>query len=319
MTILDNIDTQLQFLTGLLRRDINKNSVVYDYYVNEPNLNILDWVELRNFLTVKKLAKTNHLIDLVLRAEEFIELWNSFDNSIIKKFDENFIYKSKYGFGNTSFYFRMISITNKQIMSLPNRSDILRHKYLNKYPFKLYNLHDFTIKCNKIRGIILNYYPEIGTILKLDDVEKNVKNHDPLKEKQKSANLTITKELSENEVERNDFIKSTIEDYLDPIKMYFKTEDYDLLVKELESYFKTGAFTNSKDIIKTVNRPNMKLIGWHLKELYNNCLNDNTKLSIEYLKFGKQRISIFKNVLFDESNYLKSNLYKYYNTKVKNT
>jgi hypothetical protein len=137
----------------------------------------------------------------------------------------------------------------------------------------------------------------------------------PISAKKEIKDYEPQQEIAEN----NDFIKSTIEDYLEPIKKYFNTKDYDLLVSELDSYFKTGAFTNSNEIIKTVNRPNKKLIGWQFKELYNNCINDNTKLSIEYLRFGKQRISIFKDVSFDESNYLKSNLYKYYNTKVSNT
>src|SRR5690606_172394 len=38
------------------------------------------------------------------------------------------------------------------------------------------------------------------------------------------------KSESKNEAESNDFIKSTIEDYLEPIKKYFNEKDYNLLV-----------------------------------------------------------------------------------------
>lgn len=127
------------------------------------------------------------------------------------------------------------------------------------------------------------------------------------------------KDLSNEEnsftTQNNDFILSTIEDYLDPIKDYFNIEGYNLLVNELGNYFNTGAFTKSTDIIKVVNKPNKKLIGSTLKTIFHNCFNDNRKLSIEYLRFGKQRISIFNSVSFDESNYLRSNLYKYYHSK----
>lgn len=117
------------------------------------------------------------------------------------------------------------------------------------------------------------------------------------------------------ETDNADEIKNIIDENLDKIKEYFNTGDYILLKNELERYFKTGAFTNSNKIIKIVNRPDKKLIGWTLKQIYNNCFHDNRKLAIEYLRFGKQRISIFNDVSFDESNYLKSNLYKYYHTK----
>lgn len=118
-----------------------------------------------------------------------------------------------------------------------------------------------------------------------------------------------------NEPEQNNFLLSTIEDYLEPIKDKFKEDSYKLLINELYSYFTVGNFTNSKEAISVIGKGNLKKIGWQLKELYRNCKDDNSKLPIEYLKFGKERISIFKNTKFDENNYLKSNLYKYYTNK----
>jgi hypothetical protein len=117
--------------------------------------------------------------------------------------------------------------------------------------------------------------------------------------------------------ENNDFIKSTIEDHLELIKNYFNQYDYDLLLSELVSYFKTDAFTNSNQIIKIINRPNKKLIASTLNNIYYDCFNDNRKLSVEYLKFGAKRISIFGKDDFDENQYLKSNLYKYYKSNGK--
>lgn len=117
-------------------------------------------------------------------------------------------------------------------------------------------------------------------------------------------------------IENNiDFLKSTIQRFLEPLNKYFNNEDYQILLNELETYFDTGVFTNSNKIIKTINRPNKKLIGWTLKNIYNTCINSNAKLPIEYYRFGKDRISIFSDTSFDEKNYLKSNLYKYYHSK----
>ena len=120
---------------------------------------------------------------------------------------------------------------------------------------------------------------------------------------------------SNKEDESNNVIKSTIEDFLEPLNYYFKPKDYNLLVYELEYYFTNETFTKSTEIINTINKPNMKLLGTTLKDIYHNCINVNEKLPIKYLRFGKQRISTFLKVSFDERNYLNSNLYKYYHTK----
>lgn len=111
----------------------------------------------------------------------------------------------------------------------------------------------------------------------------------------------------------NDFTISTIEDYLDPIKDKFPDTSYSLLVEELNSYFTHGIFTNSNETISTINKINKKALGWRLNELYRAFKQDN--LPLEYIKFGKERISAFKDVKFEETDYLKSNLYKYYTTK----
>lgn len=138
--------------------------------------NIFDWINLKNYLTTTNFATFNYLDEIILRTEKFMDLYNSFDNSIIKKFEQSFEFNSEHGFGRTFYDFRMILIKDKEIFSLPNNTDRQRHLYLNKYSFNYYTLHDFAVKCNKIRSIILTAYPEISKTLDLIyDPNNNIK------------------------------------------------------------------------------------------------------------------------------------------------
>ncbi|RKE91908.1 hypothetical protein [Ichthyenterobacterium magnum] len=161
-TILNQIDTQLQFITRLLERDISNGSVINDYYVNETKSKIFDWSTLKNFLTVTSFAKLNYLDEIVFRTEKFIELYNGFDNAIIKKFEKKFVYESEFRAGYTIYDFRMILINENEIRNLPNNTDNQRHTHLNKRPFNNYTLHDFAKKCDNIRAVILNFYPSLA-------------------------------------------------------------------------------------------------------------------------------------------------------------
>lgn len=116
----------------------------------------------------------------------------------------------------------------------------------------------------------------------------------------------------------NNYLKSTIDDYLEPIRTNFDEKNYNILTNELFNYFKNGEFTDSTTEIKLINKVNKKKIGWNLNLVYRNCIKNGAKLSVEFLRFGKQRISVFKDVPFDDTNIIKSRLYKYYTQKVTN-
>lgn len=161
-TILNQIDHQLQYITRLLESDIKKDSVIYDYFVYETKNKIFDWVTLKNFLTTTSFAKLNYLNEIVLRTEKFIELYNGFDDAIIKKFEKKFIFKSKFRKGYMSYDFRMILLNGNEIINLPNYTDDDKHTFLNKYIFNNYGLDILAEKCNNIRTVILSFYPSLA-------------------------------------------------------------------------------------------------------------------------------------------------------------
>lgn len=116
----------------------------------------------------------------------------------------------------------------------------------------------------------------------------------------------------------NNFKQSIIEDYLLPFKEenILVQVDYTNLVDLLVHYFDKQSFPAEISRIK-VGRVNVKRFGWALNEIFKAHNSNNEKLPIEYLRFAKQNISIFEGVSFDENNYLKSNLYKYFKTKIR--
>ena len=91
-----------------------------------------------------------------------------------------------------------------------------------------------------------------------------------------------------------------------------KIADYDILVSALMEYFETKKFPVIQNQIK-VGKVNKKKFGWALNQI--NQSVGNGILTIEYLRFAKNHISLFSDVGFNELDFVKSNLYKYFTTK----
>ncbi len=117
-----------------------------------------------------------------------------------------------------------------------------------------------------------------------------------------------------NEVNTNDILISTIEDYLADFKDRIYKTDYPILVEALKEYFITGNFPKDCKQIKVTGKVNIKKFGWALNQLYR-CEKTGI-LPIEYLQFAKDKISVFSNVSFNNTDYTKTTLYKYFTTKV---
>jgi len=90
--------------------------------------------------------------------------------------------------------------------------------------------------------------------------------------------------------------------------------DYQTLVSALKQYFDIGTFPTLTKPIQINGRPNKKLFGWALNRIFE---AKGKGIEKELLQFAKQNISLFNNVQFDETNILKSNLYKYFTTQTK--
>jgi hypothetical protein len=118
--------------------------------------------------------------------------------------------------------------------------------------------------------------------------------------------------FKDEEPKENDFIRSTIEDSLEPFTDYLSETDYQKLINTLESYFKTSNFPETKIKIN-FKKINKKKVGWALKEIYKNLKTD--KLPIEYFTFAKDSINLFHEEYVDTENFTKSTFYKLFTTK----
>ncbi|MCC7401390.1 MAG: hypothetical protein IT214_07885 [Chitinophagaceae bacterium] len=112
----------------------------------------------------------------------------------------------------------------------------------------------------------------------------------------------------------NDFILSTIEDWLFEFKEKMCETDYQTLVSALRQYFDIGTFPTLSKPIQISGRPNKKLFGWALNRIFE---SQGKGIEKELLLFAKKNISLFEKVQFDENNIMKSNLYKYFTTQTK--
>jgi len=158
----------------------------------------------------------------------------------------------------------------------------------------------------------INYLKNSITCIESNFKEGVQHQHNDLQElKENKTNAIIELETE------NDLVLSTIEDWLYEFKdeNVLLEKDYKTLVEALKQYFDIGEFPKLKYKIK-VKKINKKRFGWALNEIFRANKDNNEKLPMEYLEFASEYISIFKNVSFDKIDYLKSNLYKYFTTKI---
>lgn len=147
---------------------------------------------------------------------------------------------------------------------------------------------------------------------KLDIIINKFNDSEDVKNELKESNLENTN-VKSNQM-GNDFILSTIEDYLKPFEKIIQTPSYGSLVNSLKMYFTDGSFPENTLEIK-VGKVSTKTFGSALYEIYKALKTNNETLSYEYLEFGKKNISIFKNSKLTRANMTKCNLYKYYANK----
>ena len=118
-------------------------------------------------------------------------------------------------------------------------------------------------------------------------------------------------QTSENRNSENSFLQSTVEDWLFDFKNLMSESNYSLLVKVITTYLIKGEFPKMDKVI-TISKINKKRFGWALNQIYRS--QKSGPLPKEILIFAKENISIFQDVEFDEQNFKKSNLYKYFTT-----
>lgn len=154
---------------------------------------------------------------------------------------------------------------------------------------------------------------------KIDDLVKNepeLFNHFRKRlEKETNGNKTT----SINTI-NNDFLSSTIDEYIEEFKIMLKEDNYSLLCASLKYYFENGIFPKHSKWITFIKNPNKKKLGWALKNLYHAVKEDREflpkTLPFSYLEFAKKNLYPFKDDLLDRDNLTKSTLYTYFHTKL---
>lgn len=152
-----------------------------------------------------------------------------------------------------------------------------------------------------------------GIISEIDELKENYTQFKVIGQCEHHLPPQQTETKTEQETE-NDFTLSTIEDWLFEFKEKMNEADYKNLVSALKQYFETGIFPTLSKPIQINGKPNKKLFGWALNRIFD---AKGKGIEKELLQFAKQNISLFTDVKFDETNILKSNLYKYFTTKTK--
>jgi hypothetical protein len=99
--------------------------------------------------------------------------------------------------------------------------------------------------------------------------------------------------------------------HLEPFKNGFIGISYQNLRSYLHEYFTTGRFPVNMECIN-LSVSNIKTFGWALNLLYKDLNVRKTRLAFDYLNFAKQYISVFQDLEFNNVNYRKSLLYKYF-------
>jgi hypothetical protein len=109
------------------------------------------------------------------------------------------------------------------------------------------------------------------------------------------------------QIDQNNLLRSTIEDYIEEFKIEINGDGYNILVNALFEYFSKGSFPILKSIVN-FKKINKKRLGWALKELYKSEKTDN--LDVEYFRFAQENINLFQKEVIEIENFNKSKFYK---------
>ena len=116
----------------------------------------------------------------------------------------------------------------------------------------------------------------------------------------------------ENENNENDFLKSTIEDYLEVAKGAFNHEnDLNMARDRILNFFHGSEISCEKRIF--IKSGYKKRLGQALGSIYKS--HENAPLSFKYLDFARSTFTIYSKEKVDEQMINRSNLYKYFTNK----
>jgi hypothetical protein len=122
------------------------------------------------------------------------------------------------------------------------------------------------------------------------------------------TDVKIDVDDSKGEDAENNYIESTIDDYLEPNRHLFQVNDYALLKQILLKYFETGTVDDIRKPIE-YQRGGVKAIAKGIGHIHKAI--SKKPFDIAFLQFVKSTISGYEDLNFDQDNFRKSRLYKY--------
>src|SRR5690606_2919000 len=182
---LHDINFQLANILKLIKEDLNKGYLIYNYLICEDEVSFLHKPSLERYLTETQINNNLFLNEINRKCTNIIQLWNEdLKNIPQKKLDKSFSYtdeETKHLF-TTEYDFCPIYLKKDkwEFYKLPAGKQF----FFENYKYTIYTLWDIVERCNLIRNWITASYPETNTINSNNTHLQTVKETEPTKETQ---------------------------------------------------------------------------------------------------------------------------------------
>lgn len=259
----------------------------------------------------------NELIEIYRTALLIIKVYEktvSYQNPIIKELFDSYTKNPSLLNEDLDFRTMIILVVDYQPYNIIFGYDSNSNDYGTVFTIRDFNYEtsndDLVDFCFSLINFINTF--EIPELQIDDNADKmgSLKDHLKVEIVNRSENPELFEESKS--VEYKSQYVEMIQDHLEEIH-FANDGSYQNLVSALDIYFDLGVFPMPYKQIN-FNRVNKKKIGWALNNIYREA-KPNQSLSLEYLKYAKENLSLFKQYPLDESNFRKSNLYKMFTQK----
>jgi len=165
-TIINMLTYQLNELENLIKRDVERGNMIYNYYINEKECKLLDYDKLQTYLTVTDIKNLASLRDIHRRCGRINNLWNDDLRTLKpKKLDKPFFVKeaeNKSGWGmHSSIDFHVIYLTAVKFhyITFEDEKKKVMINWRDNNTLVRTHLANINTRCNDIRNLLVDFYP----------------------------------------------------------------------------------------------------------------------------------------------------------------
>jgi hypothetical protein len=166
--IINILTYQLNELENLIKKDVERGNMIYDFYINEEECKLLDFDKLQTYLTEVDIKNLASLKDIYQRCNRINNLWND-DLRLLKpkRLDKAFNIspeecKSRY-FIHSIMDFHLIYLTAIKFhyITFEDEKKKFMIKWADNSTLKTTHLAKINTKCHDIRNLLINFYPTL--------------------------------------------------------------------------------------------------------------------------------------------------------------